>query len=234
MLIAAQPATMHRPPHRSTCSCTQRHLLQRSVLVIRNNAAPRPPAASRRAAQSRLAAATHPESDAADAARCRGGCRLSATDGRLRPAANRNRILPSAATADGVPRQPEAHLQHHSRAVHRCLSSARCQWAGPMHLLGVCAAQPERGGTRGLPQLMPTSPHLHWGLRGAGPGGGSSLTTGLGSYSPTSAPGPSPGPPPTRAHIRNSESTASISCAKEYTKDLAIGSCQWHEPTLKL
>jgi hypothetical protein len=62
-----------------------------------------------------------------------------------------------------------------------------------MHVLCVRAAQ------RSLVRLTPMRPHLHRGLR-------SSLTTGLGSYPPTSAPGPSP--PPT--HICNW--TESIPC----------------------
>ena len=37
--IAAQPATMHRPLHRSTGSCTQRHLLHRSVCAAQRSAA---------------------------------------------------------------------------------------------------------------------------------------------------------------------------------------------------
>jgi hypothetical protein len=99
------------------------------------------------------------------------------------------------ATADGVPRR--AHLQHYSRALHSCFSSAR--EAGLIYVLCVRSAA-----QRSLVRLAPIRPHLRWELR-------SSLTPGLGSYPPTSD---QVHPPPTSASGL-SRSLAHLCTAKE-------------------
>jgi hypothetical protein len=137
-------------------------------------------------AQPRLAAAAKPTPSAAAAA----SAPLKAATGR-NPQPNPSERCDGGRSASSA---GYSRLRHYSRGGHSCLSSAQC-----VCTCG-CAAQ------RGLVRLTLISRFCILGLR-------SSLTTGLGSYPPTSAPGPSP-PPPTSAPGL-SPSPTHISTAKE-------------------